>query len=179
MSLKHSILGFLKMTPLSGYDLKHVFDSSVQYYWSATQSQIYQTLDRMLKEGLVTQEIVHQVDHPNKKIYHITGEGEKELHHWLLRPQELPVLRHKLLVQMAWADELDNSEIISLLENYEKKLIKRLNLYQSEEQQSQLEYARSDRERFIWMMILENGISYFKQELDWVRKLIEGLAEYS
>jgi len=179
MSLKHAILGFLKLMPMSGYDLKHMFDSSVQYYWSATHSQIYQTLEKMLKDNLVTQEIVHQVEHPNKKIYRVTEAGEKELHDWLSTPQDLPVMRHKLLVQMAWADELTNDEIISLLETYAARVRERLDLYHSEEQKTQLEYARSDRERFLWRMILENGIATYERELEWLQRVIEGLAEFA
>jgi PadR family transcriptional regulator AphA len=71
MSLKYAILGFIDMVPLSGYDLKKMFDASVNYYWPATHSQIYRTLDRMLQDGLVTQEVVHQEDHPDKKVYSI------------------------------------------------------------------------------------------------------------
>ena len=163
---------------MSGYDLKHMFDSSVQYYWTATHSQIYQTLEKMLKDNLVTQEIIHQVEHPNKKIYHITESGKKELHDWLLTPQELPVMRHKLLIQMAWADELANDEIISLLQAYKDRIRQRLDLYNSGEQQAQLGYSRSSRERFLWRMILENGIMTYEQELDWVQRLIEGLADF-
>ena len=44
MSLDHAILGFLNYKPLSGYDLKKVFDSSVRHFWYADQSQIYRTL---------------------------------------------------------------------------------------------------------------------------------------
>jgi PadR family transcriptional regulator AphA len=32
MSLKHAILGFINYRPLSGYDLKKIFDGSVRYF---------------------------------------------------------------------------------------------------------------------------------------------------
>jgi PadR family transcriptional regulator AphA len=175
MSLKHAMLGFIKMMPVSGYDLKRMFDSSVQYYWSATHSQIYQTLDRMLKDKLVTREIVRQDDHPNKKIYHITEAGKQELHAWLSAPKDLPVIRHQLLIQLAWADELADDRIISLLETYAAKIRERLSLYVSREQRTQLDYARSARERYLWEKILENGIMTYRRELEWVQGVIAGL----
>ena len=83
MSLRHVILGFVEMMPLSGYDLKTMFDSSVRFYWSATHTQIYRTLDKMCKEGLVTFDVVQQTERPNKKVYSITEAGRKELREWL------------------------------------------------------------------------------------------------
>ena len=41
MSLEYAILGFLCYKPLSGYDLKKIFDNSVQHFWPADQGQIY------------------------------------------------------------------------------------------------------------------------------------------
>ena len=58
MSLEYAILGFLNYRPLSGYDLKKVFDNSVRHFWPADQSQIYRTLARLAEQGYVEQEIV-------------------------------------------------------------------------------------------------------------------------
>jgi len=44
MSLEYAILGFLNYHPYTGYDLKKIFDNSVQHFWVADQSQIYRTL---------------------------------------------------------------------------------------------------------------------------------------
>ena len=35
MSLKHAILGFLSLQPMTGYDLKKAFDQSVRHFWPA------------------------------------------------------------------------------------------------------------------------------------------------
>ena len=51
MSLEHAILGFLNYKPLSGYDLKKIFDTSVRHFWAADQSQIYRTLNRLTERG--------------------------------------------------------------------------------------------------------------------------------
>ena len=180
MSLKHAILGFLDMTPLSGYDLKKMFDASVNFYWPATHSQIYRTLNRMLEDGLVTQEIVHQEDYPDKKIYHVTDEGRRKLRDWLVTPgEELPTVRHRLLVQLAWADRLENEEIITLLETYADKLRRRLELYHSQDQRSQLGYARTERERYLWQLILDNGIGTYERELEWAEGAIVGLRDFA
>ena len=74
MSIKYAILGFLSWKSLSGYDLKKMFGNSVSFYWSGNNNQIYTTLDKLLKEKLVTMEIVPQESLPYKKIYTITNQ---------------------------------------------------------------------------------------------------------
>ena len=60
MSLDHAILGFLNYHPYTGYDLKKIFDSSVQHFWPADQSQIYRTLNRLTEQGFAKMEKVSQ-----------------------------------------------------------------------------------------------------------------------
>ena len=85
MSLEHAIQGFLTCRPLSGYDLKKFFDETVRHFWSAPQSQIYRTLARMAETGWVEMERIKQEDRPDRKVYHVTGEGRDELRRWLRR----------------------------------------------------------------------------------------------
>ncbi|MFZ6031019.1 MAG: PadR family transcriptional regulator [Chloroflexota bacterium] len=178
MSLKHVILGFIEMTPLSGYDLKTMFDSSVQFYWSATHPQIYRTLDEMLKEGWLSVTVVQQTERPNKKVYSVTEKGSVELRRWLETPFDLPSFHHPLLVRLAWSDRLENAQIEAILESYIGKLQERLALYASDNQQQVDQFARTERENFLWQMILDNGVHFYQSELAWVEKVLAGLAQF-
>jgi PadR family transcriptional regulator AphA len=175
MSLKHALLGFIDMFPVSGYDLNKMFHSTVTYYWPATHTQIYQTLAQMAKDGLVEIELVEQQDHPNKKLYHITDKGKQVLRDWITTPMDLPVLRHPLLIQLSWADRLETPEIVRLLESYSRKLRERLALYQDQNQDLIIEYARSGRERLLWQLTLDNGIAMYESELRWAEEAIRRL----
>ncbi len=117
MSLPHAILGFLQVMPMTGYDLKtQAFDRTVAYFWSAVQQQIYRELDKMDDLGWVTCEVQLQTDRPPRKVYHITGAGRQELATWLRQP--LPLLQHRepFMIQLFFAAQLRNAEIIALLE---------------------------------------------------------------
>ena len=72
MSLEHAILGFLNYGPYSGYDLKKIFDISVQHFWPADQSQIYRTLSRLEDREWVDMDVIEQDDRPDRKEYRIT-----------------------------------------------------------------------------------------------------------
>ncbi|MCJ7657841.1 MAG: PadR family transcriptional regulator [Anaerolineales bacterium] len=75
MPFKHVILGFLIYGPSKGYELKKMLDNSVRHFWPADQSQIYRTLVCLGDQGLVYMEVVHQEEHPDRKIYSITTDG--------------------------------------------------------------------------------------------------------
>ncbi len=179
MTLKYVILGFLDMTPLSGYDLKTMFDSSVQFYWSATHTQIYRTLDELLKEGLVEVEVVQQTERPNKKVYSITAAGQDALRAWLEQSFDLPTFHHPLLVRLAWCDRLENQRIQALLLGYRARLQERLKTYQTDLYRPAEGFARSEREAFLWQAIVENGIRFYQMELDWLETTLQGLQSFA
>lgn len=83
MSLQFGILGLLRNAPMTGYNLKKLFDKSVNNIWTASLSQIYRELGTLTKNGYVTSIIEKQEDRPDKRIYSISEEGEKAFQAWL------------------------------------------------------------------------------------------------
>ena len=84
MSLQYGILGLLNYAPMTGYNLKKLFDESVNNIWEASLSQIYRELGTLEKNGLVTSQIEQQDDRPDKKIYSISEEGKIAFSEWLV-----------------------------------------------------------------------------------------------
>jgi DNA-binding PadR family transcriptional regulator len=84
MSLQYGILGLLNYAPMTGYNLKKLFDESVNNIWEASLSQIYRELGTLEKNGLVTSQIEQQDDRPDKKIYSISEEGKIAFGEWLV-----------------------------------------------------------------------------------------------
>jgi len=171
LSLEHAILGFLTYQPFSGYDLKKFFDESVRHFWSATQSQIYRTLARMAKNGWVHMEMVEQEDRPDRKVYHITEDGLTELHHWLTTPLDLPKIRHQWLIQVFFAQQLSDDEIIASFEGRAEKLRHKLELFRTGVQavvERRFAEMGSKRSRRLWQFTLDYGVSHLEWELEWV-----------
>lgn len=84
MSLSHGLLGLLSYAPMSGYDLKKIFDDSINFFWSAQTSQIYRELKALEASGCVESSIEAGQAGPNKRIYRITDSGRERLKRWLL-----------------------------------------------------------------------------------------------
>lgn len=164
----------MNYAPFSGYDLKKAFDTSVQHFWPADQSQIYRTLSRLEEEGWAEMEVVHQESRPDRKVYHITEAGREELRRWLTTPLPLEDVREPFLIQVFFAGLLGEEEIVDLFRQKARGLRERLDRYRQVPQESEA-YAgeiESPREVFFWMLTLECGFVSTEAELAWVESAI-------
>jgi len=138
---------------------------------------------------LISREIELQEDRPARKIYSITAKGQAELKKWLLSEPEPPQLKNSFLIQLAWADQLSPDELDTLLGKYEAEMQMQVSMLRTQERQRNISpsgkprdayinmtLARTPREAKLWSMIQENWISFYENELDWVRKLRKQLA---
>ena len=104
MSLRHALLGVIKDTPLTGYDLVRHFQGTVGYLWSAPQSQIYPELRRMEAEGLVEAKVAPRGRRAQKRIYSVTEAGMAELRRWATDFVPLPAQRDPIMLKAAFFD---------------------------------------------------------------------------
>ncbi len=84
MSVRHAVLGLLAQRPRHGYELRAAFEAVVggEENWDVKPAQIYTTLSRMEKAGLVAEQSVEQDTGPEKRIYGITPAGYQMLQEW-------------------------------------------------------------------------------------------------
>jgi len=87
MAIQHAVLALLADGPSYGYELKTAFESSVGPQWGTINiGHLYQILERLSRDGLVTSERVTQQVKPDRVVYEITDRGRAELDHWLGEP---------------------------------------------------------------------------------------------
>jgi DNA-binding PadR family transcriptional regulator len=75
MSIGHTLLGLLESGPRHGYDLKRAFDEKFGSDRPLHYGQVYSTMSRLLKNGLVEVDGVEAGDGPERKRYAITDAG--------------------------------------------------------------------------------------------------------
>lgn len=165
------LLGLIEISPMPGYDLSKVFDSSMLFYWHATQTQIYNTLKEMENEGLITGEVIHQTKTPSKKVFSITEQGKKAIGNWLLQEPKLPGFKHDFLIKLSFASRLSDAEILAQLDMYEAELREKLTGLQSDRKQEFLAFASRQKELALWKLVFENGLMHYQSELAWVEKV--------
>lgn len=117
MSLNNGILGFLSMKPMSGYDIKKLFNMSAAYFWPADQAQIYRTLKSLESDGLIEVSGFEQNAGPSKTLYKITERGREAMRSWLLNPKLSDfVARLPFLVQLFFSGALNREELLEFID---------------------------------------------------------------
>lgn len=88
MSVRLALLGLLLDQSSHGYRLKTRYDSLVDPDSTIAPAQIYSTLARLERDGLVTHSEVDPDAGPLRRVYGLTPEGRAELDRWLAEPIE-------------------------------------------------------------------------------------------
>ena len=175
MHLDHAILGFLNHRPYTGYDLKRLFDRSIRHFWPADQSQIYRTLSRLAKQGLVEVEVVPQDNRPSRKVHRITQAGREEFRDWLGGKPREEEIREPFLIQIFFAGLLPDEEAIEILEAKAqelRELLRHFN-YVNDEPIDKQQEEHPARERYFWYLTLDHGLWMTQAALDWMEDAIK------
>jgi len=102
MSVRNALLGLLAHQPRHGYELHAAFEAMVggKQNWDIKPAQVYTTLSRLEKSGLVAPKTVEQDGGPEKVIYEVTTQGLEELDQWLSEPVKTAHQRDEFYVKL-------------------------------------------------------------------------------
>lgn len=104
MSVRHTFLGLLESQPRHGYDLKRTYDGAFSPERPLAYGQVYATLARLLKHGLVIVDGVEPGGGPERKRYAITEAGIADVRSWLEQPERPePYLQNTLYTKVVLA----------------------------------------------------------------------------
>lgn len=100
--LKYHLLSLLAQQPRHGYELKTAFEEIMGGTWEVNIGQVYSTLGRLERDGLVESEVLRQEVRLDKRVYTLTEKGREETINWVFEPPKVQPLKdeflHKLLV---------------------------------------------------------------------------------
>ncbi|MEV6956704.1 PadR family transcriptional regulator [Streptomyces sp. NPDC051183] len=97
MSIGHTLLALLEAGPRHGYDLKRTFDEKFGHDRPLAYGQVYSTMSRLLKNGLVEVDGVEIDGGPERKRYAITEAGITDVAAWLATPEKPEPYLHSTL----------------------------------------------------------------------------------
>jgi PadR family transcriptional regulator AphA len=180
MSLKHALLGILTIHPMTGYELKQFFDSSVQHFWNAELSQIYPTLKSLEELGYVDKRVEVQESRPNRKIYEITTSGRDEFARWVRAPQPPADLRDPFMIKIFFGTELPMEDVLVLLRRQMEEQQKVLAFSETvlrEKIRENVKQHDSPRHGLFWTLTLEMASAYRRAYIDWCEKSMKLLEE--
>jgi DNA-binding PadR family transcriptional regulator len=176
MALRYALLGFLNLSPMTGYELKKNLDRSTQAFWQAGLNQIYPTLKTLEETGLVAARVEPQEGKPDRRIYRITADGRAELLEWLARPvRDLPPSRNVALLKLFFAGFLGREEILLHLRSQLALHQDELRRYRRALEPMIAEIvARTGRKRegTMWELVRQFGEAHERTCVDWLKRAI-------
>lgn len=114
--ITYGVLGLLAFWgPLSGYDLKRLFDHILSPMWGAAHSQIYHELRRMEELGWVEMKREEQESRPDRKVYSMTEAGREALASWQAQPASVLQLRDELLLKILFGSFASPGDLVTNL----------------------------------------------------------------
>ncbi|MDO4539622.1 MAG: PadR family transcriptional regulator [Syntrophomonadaceae bacterium] len=177
MSLEYTLLGLLRRKPRTGYELSKIVARTTNFYWTATRTQVYQSLKRMADRDWIEMETIPQVGKPSRQVYHLQPSGDEAFHQWLRRDPDKPVIKQPLLVQLYFMDCLEKEEVLDKINADMLVHIQRLNEYH-EYEKNITRSKRPSKEKLADYLPLMAGIDFEEMQIKWCAKaikMVEGL----
>ena len=171
MSLRHSILGLLDGRPLTGYEIKKIFDDTLAHAWNAHDSQIYPELHRMEEQGLAEVSTVTDGRRP-RKVYAITEAGKAELQRWLESRGGNRITRDEFLLRVFFFGLLDRDAQLVWLSEEEDRLQAELSYADEVVAGYSVREPKSERgrQRLRWQLAcVELHVAQTTVRLEWIQ----------
>ncbi len=127
MSVPHALLALLREGPKYGLRLQQEFESRTGEVWPLNIGQVYTTLQRLERDGLV--EATGEGERSQKR-YRITSAGSQELALWLRTPPDLvPPPRDELVIKVLVALQVPGIDIQEILQAHRRHVIEVMQRY--------------------------------------------------
>ena len=125
--MRDVILSMLAKEPAHGYELRHRLVNALGPAGGALNpGQVYVTLSRLERAGMVEAEEVHQPSQPDKKVYQLTAAGRERVQQWLndVTWSKVAPLEFHLKLMVAAASRL--ADPVALVDSQRLELLREL-----------------------------------------------------
>ncbi|MCZ6683176.1 MAG: PadR family transcriptional regulator [Planctomycetota bacterium] len=127
LSMQNAILGLLASGPVHGYELRTAYEDQLVPRAKLNFGQVYTTLERLQRNGLVQNEVVNQSARPDKKVYRLTDDGRRRLYDWLKKPSKFDLdLRNETFVKLMLTRRLAGADAFETLAVERRECLERL-----------------------------------------------------
>jgi DNA-binding PadR family transcriptional regulator len=123
MSVRHAVLALLSEGPKYGLQLRHEFEERTGEVWPMNVGQIYTTLQRLERDGLVCAD-GDDMDAGQQKLFRITTTGAAELDQWLHTPPDLGAPpRDELVIKVLVAIRVPGVDVHDVIQAHRRRVV--------------------------------------------------------
>jgi len=124
MSIRHALLALLSEGPKYGLQLREEFEQRTGEVWPLNVGQVYTTLQRLERDGLVESDADPAADEGPQKGFRITDGGQLELANWLRTPPDLSSPpRDELVIKVMVALRMPGVDVHEVIQVHRRYLV--------------------------------------------------------
>jgi DNA-binding PadR family transcriptional regulator len=171
MSVKHGILALLERGSRYGYQLRAEFEHTTGGTWPLNIGQVYTTLARLERDGLVR--ALPESD-GGQRPYEITSDGKVELTLWFATPVargDRP--RDELAIKLALALTTPGVDVRTVVQTQRTATMRTLQEY------TRLKTATDEPGDLAWRLVLDAMVFQTEAEVRWLDHCESSLARYA
>jgi DNA-binding PadR family transcriptional regulator len=161
MSVRQALLALLGEQPMYGAQLRSQFERRTGGTWPLNVGQVYQTLSRLERDGLV--EAAGSADDDGRIAYRLTEAGRIAAATWWTTPvdrAEAP--RDELVIKLALALTVPGIDVAAVVQAQRTQTLRQLQDLTRLKQQAD---ARND---LAWLLVLDNLVFAAEAEVRWL-----------
>jgi DNA-binding PadR family transcriptional regulator len=161
MSVRQALLALLGEQPMYGAQLRSQFERRTGGTWPLNVGQVYQTLSRLERDGLV--EAAGAPDEEGRIAYRLTAAGRTAAATWWTTPvdrAEAP--RDELVIKLALAVTVPGIDVAAVVQAQRTQTLRQLQDLTRLKQQAD---ARND---LAWLLVLDNLVFAAEAEVRWL-----------
>jgi DNA-binding PadR family transcriptional regulator len=173
MSIRHGLLALLEPGPRYGYQLRTEFEARTGATWPLNVGQVYTTLGRLERDGLVRPD---GEDGEGHVFYAITDQGRDELRSWFSSPvrRDNPP-RDELAIKLAMAVTVTGVDVSAVVQRQRAHTIRALQDYTRLKARA-LAAAEApaagdggtESQDLAWLLVLDQLIFQAEAEVRWL-----------
>ncbi|RNL50035.1 PadR family transcriptional regulator [Arthrobacter oryzae] len=163
MSIRHSLLALLQDRPRYGYQLRTEFEDRTGASWPLNVGQVYTTLDRLERDGLVCRD---GEDDGGHVMYSITPAGRIEVRGWFTSSVARPnPPRNELAIKLALALTIPGPDAGAIIQAQRAVSLRALQEYSKSRRDTTALQRPADTAK---MLILDLLIFQTEAEIRWL-----------
>ncbi|MDP3889610.1 PadR family transcriptional regulator [Nocardioides sp.] len=165
MSVKLALLALLEQEPMYGYQLRAEFEARTGATWPLNVGQVYTTLARLERDGLVEGAGTDEEGHVN---YRVTDAGRTEVATWFTTPvSRTQPPRDELAIKLALAVTVPGIDVGAVIQRQRSASMAALQDY-TRLKRAGAAAAPQERVDLAWSLVLDSLVFSTEAEIRWL-----------
>jgi DNA-binding PadR family transcriptional regulator len=174
MSVRQGLLALLEEQPRYGYQLRIEFEARTGATWPLNVGQVYTTLSRLERDGLVERA---GEDDEGHALYRITEAGRADVQTWFETPVDRSAPpRDELAIKLAIAVTVPGVDVAAIVQRQRTATVRALQDYTRLKRKSSPDATEHD---LAWSLVLDSLIFAAEAEVRWLDHCESRLARSS